>query len=572
MRDVKRYGLLTILIVTACMIKFHHFDRGFETVEKFRGANLAKEDWYPLIADTVNEKKLTVALDHKEYTNQDTTIFMDENLNIMVPIDILRDGLQCSSHLYDNKNLLIEKRDHVVRLSLKKQEIKVNDEGRFLSSPMIKKKGKYYVSIGEISKNIGYDYDWNIEKNQAAAVDVLETASIFPIRYDLREKERIGDIKNQGNTGTCWAFAALSALESSLMPEETVQLSPDHMSMSNSFVVDTDNGGEYTMAMAYLLSWQGPVYEKDDPFGDGKTASGLTAVKHVQEMQIMEGKDYEKIKESVFLYGGVQTSLYFELNNNKSNSVFYNRDASAYCYIGTDKPNHEVVIVGWDDHYSKDNFSVNVEGDGAFICQNSWGEEFGEDGYFYVSYYDTNIGSHNIVCTKIENTDNYDTIYQSDLCGWVGQIGFQKESVYGANVYTAQSTELLSAVGFYAIGKNTEYSVYLRRDFKEKESLGHGEKIAEGSLKNAGYYTIPIHNEIVLNPKERYAVILYLKTPEAVHPMAIEYAADEATSRVDLTDGEGYISADGKKWEHVEEAFSCNLCIKAYTKRMLEEP
>ena len=148
MRDVKRYGLLTILIVTACMIKFHHFDRGFETVEKFRGANLAKEDWYPLIADTVNEKKLTVALDHKEYTNQDTTIFMDENLNIMVPIDILRDGLQCSSHLYDNKNLLIEKRDHVVRLSLKKQEIKVNDEGRFLYSPMIKKKWKYYVSIG----------------------------------------------------------------------------------------------------------------------------------------------------------------------------------------------------------------------------------------------------------------------------------------------------------------------------------------------------------------------------------------------------------------------------------------
>ena len=572
MRDVKRYGLFVILVFAACILKFHHFDRGFETVEKFRGANLAKEDWYPLIADTVNEKKLTVALDHKEYTNQDTPIYMDDNLNIMVPVDILRDGLQCSSHLYNAKNLLIEKRNDAVWLSLKKSEMKVNEKNQMLSSPMIEREGRYYVSIGEVSKNIGYDYNWDIEKNQAAAVDVLETASIFPISYDLRKRGRTGYVKNQGSTGTCWAFAALSALESSMMPEETVQLSPDHMSMSNSFVVDTNNGGEYTMAMAYLLSWQGPVYEKDDPFGDGETVSGLTAVKHIQEMQIMEGKDYEKIKEAVSFSGGVQSSLYFELNNFKSRSEFYNRDEYAYCYMGTEKPNHEVVIVGWDDRYPKENFPVNVEGDGAFICQNSWGEQFGEDGFFYVSYYDTNIGSHNIVCTKIEDADNYDKVYQSDLCGWVGQIGFGKESVYGANVYTSESTEALSAVGFYAIGKNTEYSIYLRRDFEGKKFLEHGEKIAEGSLKNAGYYTIPMKNEIILKPKERYAVILYLKTPEAVHPMAIEYAADTATSRVDLTDGEGYISVDGKKWEHVEEAFSCNLCIKAYTKMMLEEP
>ena len=247
-------------------------------------------------------------------------------------------------------------------------------------------------------------------------------------------------------------------------------------------------------------------------------------------------------------------------------------EQQAYCYIGTQKPNHEVVIVGWDDNYPKENFSVNVEGDGAFLCQNSWGDGFGDGGYFYVSYYDTNIGSHNIVCTNIEDTDNYDKIYQSDLCGWVGQIGFQKESVYGANVYTAGGKESLAAVGFYAIGKNTEYSVYLARDFKDADSLKRGEKIAEGSFKNAGFYTVCMKKEIPLKAGERFAVVLRLKTPEAVHPMAIEYAADEATSRVDLTDGEGYISVDGKRWEHVEEAFSCNLCLKAYTNISLEEP
>lgn len=566
MSHVKRYILLAVMAVAACLLKFNNYGADYETVGQFRGAELKDEDWNPLIAETVNEKTISVAIDNKEYTNKDLGIFMDDSLNIMVPVDILTEGLKCSSHIYDGKELLVEKRSDEVLLGVDEPEISVNDEKRQITSPMIEKDGTYYISIGELSENIGYNYEWNMDKNQAVAVDTSETASIFPVSYDLRKKDRVGVIKNQGSTGTCWAFAALSALESALLPEESLEFSPDHMSMSNSFVVDTNDGGEYTMGMAYLLSWQGPVLEKDDPFGDGKTEAGLSAVKHVQEVQMMEGKDYEKIKEAVFQYGGVQTSLYSALKSIYSPSEFYNKDQHAYCYMGTEKPNHEVVIIGWDDNYPKENFPVNVEGDGAFICQNSWGEAFGEQGVFYVSYYDTNIGSHNVVYTKVEDTDNYNHIYQSDLCGWVGQIGFNKPSVYGANVYTAETNEDLSAVGFYATGKNTEYRVYVVENFEDTGSFDHKKLAAEGSLKNAGYYTIPLEQAISLEQGEKYAVMVYINTPEAIHPMAIEYAADEATKNADLTDGEGYISANGGRWDHVEETASCNLCIKAYTK------
>ncbi len=51
------------------------------------------------------------------------------------------------------------------------------------------------------------------------------------------------------------------------------------------------------------------VYEKDDPYGDGMTDDSLKAVRHVQEMQVIDGKDYEGIKEAVFKYGGVESSL-----------------------------------------------------------------------------------------------------------------------------------------------------------------------------------------------------------------------------------------------------------------------
>lgn len=107
-----------------------------------------------------------------------------------------------------------------------------------------------------------------------------------------------------------------------------------------------------------------------------------------------------------------------------------------------------MAIIGWDDSYPKENFNVDLEGDGAFICQNSWGESFGENGVFYVSYYDTNIGTHNVAYTKVESTDNYDHIYQSDLCGWVGQLGYNKNSMYGANVYTAEGAESLKSSVF----------------------------------------------------------------------------------------------------------------------------
>ena len=37
--------------------------------------------------------------------------------------------------------------------------------------------------------------------------------------------------------------------------------------------------------------------------------------------------------------------------------------------------------------------------------------------------------------TRIDSVNNYDYIYQSDLCGWIGQLGYNKESIFGANVF-----------------------------------------------------------------------------------------------------------------------------------------
>lgn len=566
MKDAKRYIVFLLLLAAAVIMKFNMVSMGSGTVTEFRGAQLAEDVWNPLIASSVNDNMLSLTIDNKEYTNENIPFYMDQNLNLMLPVNMLREALNCSVHMYDNKRLLIEKRNDELLFTLDMDEVLVNGEPQMVHSRFTQKDGRYYVSLTDVSNYLGYSYSWDISRNLASALDTSEVSSIIPVKYDLRERGRVAKVRNQGAYGTCWAFATLGAMESALLPEEDAQYSADHMTLCNGFNLSQKDGGEYTMGMAYLAAWKGPVFEADDPYGDDKTDPTLTAVKHVQEMQVIEGKDFEKIKEAVFLYGGAQTSIYNALRSSRSESPYFNKENNAYCYIGTEKPNHDVVIIGWDDHYPKENFTADIEGDGAFICQNSWGEEFGENGVFYISYYDTNIGSHSVVYTKVEDTSNYDNIYQSDLCGWVGQLGYNRETIYGANVFTAKGQEQLAAASFYATGKDSTYELFVVRNFVDTDSFAEMIPVASGKLANTGYYTINFHQGIQLEVGERYAVVLHITTPNSVHPMAIEYVADEMTQSVDLSDGESYISANGRKWSSVDETQECNLCIKAFSK------
>ena len=566
MRYSKRYIVLTILIAIVFLFKFHILGSDDVEVGKFRGGTLDATIWNPLIADDVNSQVLHLMIDNKEYTSEDYDFYMDDNRNIMVPVTVLRDLLNCSAHMYENSYLMVEK--HNLSATITVNEVKADSTGEpvEMQSPLTEINGEYYIGLSDLSNMLGYSYSFSFENNTLTAADTAENINALPAKYDLRERMRISSIRNQGRYGTCWAFGALTAMESALLPESVYSFSVDHMSMSNSFSMTQFDGGEYTMGMAYLAAWQGPVYEKDDPYGDGESDDTLQAVKHVQEMRIIASKDIAAIKNAVFKYGGVQTSLYSSIQNPTSSSAHYNSATNSYCYIGTAKPNHEVVIIGWDDNYSKNNFSVPLEGDGAFICQNSWGSEFGDRGVFYVSYYDTNIGTHNVVYTRIDDVDNYDNIYQSDLCGWVGKMGYERESMYGANVFTAEADEDVVAAAFYATAPDTEYKLYVVKNFEDEQSFKDKILMAEGAVEDAGYYTIDFDYAVSVEKGERYAVVLYVYTPGATHPLAIEYdSGDKFLETVDLEDGEGYISFAGNQFVNVKEKQDCNICIKVFT-------
>ncbi|HIU03641.1 MAG TPA: hypothetical protein IAB63_10360 [Candidatus Onthocola gallistercoris] len=430
--------------------------------------------------------------------------------------------------------------------------------------------GTYALDITAAAAALGFDYAWQ-DDSAAAVCDEQQAEDILPEAFDLRQERELTPVRSQGNQGTCWAFAATAALESASGRGADWSLSVDHMTMNNGFNIPYGAGGDYNMALAYLAGWKGPVLEADDPYGDGATDPQLSPVVHVQEAVMPAAGDLDRIKKYVMENGGVESSLYLSISSQYDSNADYDPSTYAYFYSGDMKPNHDVVIVGWDDHFPRTAFASQPSLDGAFLCRNSWGTDFADGGYFYVSYEDVNIGNTNISYTRIDDTDNYDNIYQTDGLGWVGSVGYDRSEAWFANVYTADSPQTLKAVSFYATGADTCYHIYLVDDYTGTESLKDRIYLGSGRLGDAGYYTVDMAKDISLQAGKDYAVVIDMDTSGASYPIAIEYQASDLTQTADISDGRGLISPDGSSWSFAEEEYQCNVCLKAFTDERNEQ-
>ncbi len=556
-----------IILITVCFAA-----AAYITWPKRTAGSIERADNYEAVVQDFDEMSykrtlngaVSVVCDGINITNYKYNFKMTERMEILFPDDFMEDVMGCSVLKYDDENYVVLRRDTRIELKVGSEVIKINGIETDIEPAVSEdESGRIYIPMDDLSKVLGFDVSYNYEFN-CITVENKDDNNYLPDRYDMREDKRVTPVRDQGFYGTCWAFASLGALETSLMPYEEDIYSIDHMTHNNSYNLDINAGGEHTMSIAYLASWQGPVYEKDDVYGDEETDENLKAVKHLEEAIIINERDDKILKSAVFKYGGIETSLYLAMDYYGHYSKYFDDDHHCYYYDGKEVPNHDVVIVGWDDNYPKENFTITPEHDGAFICKNSWGTGFGEDGYFYVSYDDVNIGNQAIVYTRLSGSDNFDNIYQSDMLGWVGKLGFGESSAYFANCYTAEKDEELAAVSFYATGNDAKFSVYYVTDFKDDQSFRNRKYVVSGASKYAGYYTVRFPEKIKLKKGEKYAVLVYINTPGDDKPIAVEYKADEKTDKFDISDGEGYISLSGDIWKKAEDN-GCNVCLKAFT-------
>ncbi|SDW65075.1 Cysteine protease, C1A family [Lachnospiraceae bacterium KHCPX20] len=542
--------MFTLAVFLLFLLAANGAAEDYGKVSTFRGASLQNEVFYPMIAQSVNlDGQIRVNVNKKEYQLGNHNFRVNDKLEPMVSLSALRDLFHVSVSCDPDGKILLQRSSIRANLTLgKRQWTKANGAEAKLTYPPVASGDNVYLPLQDICDMLGGELSWN-NKTYTADLDLSTLPPlVLPEHFDLREEQRAAKVRNQGDATTCWAYAASGAMESTFLPANPVQISPDKILGTRGYGFTDSEGGDYMMALSYFLS--------------GKATDQEGHPLSLYEARFHQKEDQREIKESVYRWGGVSTSIY--TTGDVTDGGGYNGFTKAYCYRGSEEPNHDVVVIGWDDDFPASNFSGYVPGPGAFICQNSWGEDFGEGGVFYVSYYDSNIGDQCVSYTRTEKGRSYGIIHQQDEYGWTGQVGYKKESIMAAQVFEAETEELVKAVGFYATGKDTKYEVYLVQDYRGKNSLKNRVKVAEGTLSDEGYYTVAVSGQWRIPAGKRSAAILYLKTPGASRPMAVEYTTKRMTESAITNDGEGFISKNGLSWDNVEEKVKGDLCLKVY--------
>lgn len=391
--------------------------------------------------------------------------------------------------------------------------------------------------------------------------------------YDLRTQGKVTSVKDQGSCGSCWAFASYASLESTLMPGENLDLSEQNLKNLHGFDIDPCSGGNAQMAAAYLARWAGPVLESKDPYDPSNISSpSPRATKHVQEAIFLPTRksslDNDAIKWAIQRYGAVYASMIWS-------DTSYNSKNYSYYYTGSSTSGgHGVSIVGWDDSFDRKRFSPAAPGNGAFIVKNSWGDSWGEAGYFYISYYDSSFAKRNVNAVfTAEQVNNYDNIYQYDPLGWTASVGYGDTVVWGSNVYTATSDEVLEAVSFYTTSSGVSYDVFIYTD-AVSNPIGDLKSNVSGTFAYPGYHTVILDDHVDLDTGQKFSVVIRLTTSGYGYPLAMEVPlpylySSSATSNA----GESYIGENGQVWEDITSVFpNANLCIKALTSDAVQMP
>ncbi|KAF7837943.1 thiol protease aleurain-like [Senna tora] len=201
------------------------------------------------------------------------------------------------------------------------------------------------------------------------------TDAILPVTKDWRKEGIVSPVKDQGNCGSCWTFSTTGALEAA-----HAQAFGKNISLSEQQLVDCAaafnnfgcNGGLPSQAFEYVKYNGGLETEQSYPYtaedGACKFSPSNVAIQVHDSINITLGAE-DELKHAVALVRPV--SVAFEAVNSFS---FYKSGVYTSNTCGT-KPtdvNHAVLAVG----YGVEN------GIPYWLIKNSWGDSWGDHGYF----------------------------------------------------------------------------------------------------------------------------------------------------------------------------------------------
>lgn len=424
----------------------------------------------------------------------------------------------------------------------------------------------------------------------------------------------ITTVKNQNPYGTCWAFSYIAASEASMVREglaisegegiSEINLSELHLAyfLSHSVVdslggtigdefsvTDTstnaflNTGGNQNLATYRVANWYGLVDEETAPYTsitsteDVVLSDGVAYaedVVHLENAYWISMQDKDTVKKLIKEYGACATSYCSEdIYYNTGNASSWNQSSEVAVFCPNNvETNHGITIVGWDDTYSVDNFtgSYKPTSNGAWYCKNSWGSTWSKDGYFWISYEDVPLLNGEAFFYDYGAADNYDKNYQYDG----GAVSAYYQCNYAANIYEAQESEYIKAVGFYTYDSNYDCTIKVYKNCAlEDPTSGNLLTSINANQLYAGFHTVELDKGYLLNKGETFSVVIYMNATDGEDTyVSVDSNYSDSGSWCKNTslanEGESFVGDTWEQWQDVsQDGYNCR--IKAYTDRKI---
>lgn len=199
-----------------------------------------------------------------------------------------------------------------------------------------------------------------------------------PDSVDWRQQGKVSDVKNQGHCGSCWTFSTTGSLEAHyrIYKNQPVLLSEQQLvDCAHKFDNHGCNGGLPSHAFEYI-KYNGGIESEDNYPYKAETQDCKFNPDHIAA-QVPYGSvnitalDEGELADAIAFKGPVSVAFQVITGFKDYRSGIYQ---SNDCKNGPMDVNHAVLAVG----YGTDN------GQPYYIVKNSWGTDWGMDGYFLI--------------------------------------------------------------------------------------------------------------------------------------------------------------------------------------------
>ena len=425
-------------------------------------------------------------------------------------------------------------------------------------------------------------------------------------------------------TGSCWAYSAMNALESTLLNKYSttynlsnsnniVNVSHERFYLAKAFSGSNANeygfmtlgkGGYALHSILYLTGGYGPIaLNSNSPFNGEYSSDTLVSrnnvlnqkkIYDVTEIQVIGGVDPDSESAVSNKINAIKTLINDGIGvttnsrSLRSGCSCFNTDTRAsYCpnlngNYGSNCNYHASLIVGWNDNYSKDNFAEGYKPDknGAWIIRNT----HGSSGEYYISYYDPYLlNNENMAITSIKSV-GYDHIYQYNpsgcksyqyagdyYCYSLGSVpSKQVVSIFEKN---GEGNQKLDSVGFYVQSSSSKsVEVYFSSSSSNdipSDLFDSNNKICEkNNITNNGYYSCELSNSKIIS--QQYFFI-GLKGNGQIFAFQGNSHPTLSNDKVGISAGKNYY-LNNSTWTDASTSNSSTIFVKAFTTDTNDEP